>query len=572
MRKIAILVTIIALTLPALTGCSGVPIVPKSDVAPVLVVVTPPVTWADVTSGEMPVLLRLSKDSAIGLVASRDPAESLATLSVYDATSRDVATVQAEGSLAEIDLAAAEAVSHAPAGTAIVVVSVPGEATPGHGGSAGVVMVSGAGFGPGLLTSASTRRDGLVTDVDLSATVEHIAGPVAETKAVTLAVIDDGKTPGERVEWLERMAVFLDAIELIRVPIFYTYTTFMLILLLCGWFVAERFRDAAKYGYWSLVLRRFILFGLVLPVGGTLLFIADRFPDSPQRIVALLLAASGFLWIFGEFAWHKWGTAGAIAFAGIAAGLVLGADQLTGATLSLSSVFSYSPLAGFRYFGIGNEGAAILIGGALVGVALELDAVGASERLRRSSIAGAGALAVVACAAPFFGANVIVALWGTVTFAVFYLAAERRRARATDVVAIVLISVGALGAMVLLDRFSGGTHIGQAASDAASGGLLPMLVGRLETSLRIFTDSALPAVVLAIAAVIGYLYVRPRGRMAEVLGKYPVFSAAVLAGLTGGLVGAALEDSGVVVLALIITYLLGGLVALMLEPDRGAAS
>ena len=571
-QRTVIAVVLLAIMLAALSGCASVPVAPSTTAVPVVFVVTPPLTWSDVSS-ETPVLTRMAEDAAIGAVVSKDPASSVATLSEHGAgTAQPITTITVTGSPATIDRAIAEQVSSAPAGSAIVVVSAAGTATPGHGASAGIVLISGGGYGSGLLTSVSTRRGGLVTDSDVAATVGAIAGATDAPKAgIAASEVDDDRTSAERVEWLARVSVFLTAVEKIRVPIFNVYTAAMVVLLLGGWFVAERYRAAPKYAYWSLVLRRFIVLGLVLPVGGTLLHVADRLPDTPQRVVSLLLAASGLLWIFAEFAWHKWGTAGAIAFSGLAAALILGIDQLAGATLSLSSIFSYSPLIGFRFFGIGNEGAAILFGGALVGLSLELDAAKSSVRARRISIAGVGAAAVIVCAAPFFGANVIVAVWGTATFAAFWLAAERRRIRATDVLFALALVGAALVAMVALDRFTGGTHIGRAVGEVAGGGLGALLAERFATSLRIFTDSPLPAIVLVIATILAYVRLRPRGRMAVVLGRYPVFAAAMTAGLLGGFIGALTEDSGVVVLALVITYLVGGLVALMLEPDGKAA-
>jgi len=568
-QRTVIAVVLLAIMLAALSGCASVPVAPSTTAHPVVFIVTPPLTWSDISSDETPALTRMAEDAAIGAVVSKDPASSVATLSDQGAgTAQPITTITVTGSPATIDRAIAEQVSSAPAGAAIVVVSAAGAATPGHGASAGIVLVSGGGYGSGLLTSVSTRRGGLVTDSDVAATVGAIAGATDALKAgIAASVLDDGRMAADRVAWLARVSVFLTAVEKIRVPIFNVYTAAMVVLLLGGWFVAERYRTAAKYAYWSLVLRRFIVLGLVFPVGGTLLHVADRLPDTPQRVVSLLLAASGLLWIFAEFAWHKWGTAGAIAFSGLAAALILGIDQLAGATLSLSSIFSYSPLIGFRFFGIGNEGAAILFGGALVGLSLELDAAKSSARVRRISIAGVGAAAVIVCAAPFFGANVIVAVWGTATFAAFWLAAERRRIRTADMLFALALVGAAFAAMVALDRYTGGTHIGRAVGEVAGGGLGALLAERFATSLRIFMDSPLPAIVLIIATILAYMRLRPRGRMAVVLGRYPVFAAAMTAGLLGGFIGALTEDSGVVVLALVITYLVGGLVALMLEPD-----
>ena len=49
---------------------------------------------------------------------------------------------------------------------------------------------------------------------------------------------------------------------------------------------------------------------------------------------------------------------------------VLIAEQFVGAPLSILSLIGYSPLLGARYYGMGNEAAAIAFGATLVGVAL----------------------------------------------------------------------------------------------------------------------------------------------------------------------------------------------------------
>lgn len=570
-RSRSIAAACIALAVLGLAGCAVVPAAPVAPPVPVVVIVTDPITWSEVASG-MPELRRLADGAALGLVVAKDPAASASTLSANGITGvQPISSTRVHGTPAEMDEAIASAVAEAPPGAAIVVASELTLTVPGRGASAGVALVSGGGYKAGLLTSISTRRRGLVTDSDVAATAARIAGASPGTpSAIVASVVDDHRTPAERIAWLQRVSIFLDATEKLRIPAVSVYGACMVLLLLGGWYFAERGRASAHFGYWSLVLRRLIILGLVLPPAATLLHVADRFPSSPPRLVALLLAASGFLWVFAEFAWQRWGTAGAVAFAGIAAALVLGGDQLTGASLSLSGIFSYSPLGAFRFFGIGNEGASILIGGALVGLSLEMDATGPEVRRRRLLIAAVGAACVLLCAAPFFGANVVVSLWGTVTFAAFWIAAEKRRVRVRDVVAVGALAVLAVATMVMLDRFTGGTHIGRAVGEAASGGLGALLAHRLQMSVRLLTGSVLPAIALALTAVLAYLRARPRGRMALVLAKYPYFAAAMSAGLIGGVLGTLAEDSGVIIIALVLTYLVGALVALMLEPEREA--
>jgi hypothetical protein len=555
MRK-AVVVLALSLLLVTPTGAgASVPLA-----AQIVVIVTPPLSWSDVTSGEMPLTEKLALSSAVALLADHEGDTEGALGKRFDTAltgpEGDVRVVS--GTLREIDAAVGLAQEGLAEGDVLVVVSSTAGAN-GRSGHLGIALVNGGGFDASLLTSTSTHRMGLVTADDVVSATASAAGlESADTRATAAA---DERTSEERLKRLAAMDVSAGVMERIRIPIFNIYTIAMVLLILGGWFVAERYRSAARFPYWSLVLRRAVLFGMIVPVAGTLLHVVDRFPESPQRVVALLLAASGIVWVFSEFAWHRWGTAAAVAFAGIT-------TALTGAALSFSSIFSYSPVAAFRFFGIGNEGAAILVAAAVVGTALELDAVDAPVRIRQLTILGVGALSVFICSAPFLGANVIVAVWGTVTFGALWLAVRGRRPRAVEIAAVVVIVAAALGGAVLLDRaLSGGTHIGRAIGQAVGGGLGTILATRFATSVRIFTDSPLPSVVLVIAAAFAFLRIHLRGRFKLVVERYPVFGAAITAGLIGGAVGAVVEDSGVAILALILVYVVGALVMLMLEPD-----
>jgi len=531
----------------------------------VIVVVTPPLSWFDVTSGEMSATRELADSSAVALLADHegDPATALAKRFATSLPENAEITI-ASGGRTEIDATIGSAAAKA-GDTDLLVVVTAASGPNGRSQRLGFVMIRGDVYSNDLLTSASTHRKGLVTAGDVIGSAVEMLGMDAGLAA---RMLDDDRTPAERSAHLSEMDSSVAAAERMRIPLFNAYTAVLVALLSAGWLLAERYRHGKRFAYWSLVLRRAILFGLSLPAGATLAFAVDRYPSQVMRIVSLTLAASGFVWIIAEFAWHRWGTAGALGLVGTVTAIVFGVDQLLGAPLSFSGVFSYSPIAAFRFYGIGNEGAAILVGAALVGLSLELDGVDLSTARRRMLILGAGAIAVTVCALPFFGANVIVAVWGTLTFGALYLAVEGRRPRLVHIFAVAVIVLAATAGAVLLDRVAdGGTHIGRAVGDAVAGGLGGLLAARVATSVRILTGSPLPAVVLAIAVVFAKARIRPRGELSRVLSAYPTFAAAVTAGLIGGTVGAIVEDSGVVVLALILVYLVGATVMLMLAPD-----
>ena len=259
---------------------------------------------------------------------------------------------------------------------------------------------------------------------------------------------------------------------------------------------------------------------------------------------------------------------------------VLIVDSWIGSPLSAFGFLSYSPLLGARFYGLGNEAAGVLFGSILVGVALFMDEAGDARWMpafRRWGLPAVGALAVWTAAAPTLGANVGVAGWGIVCFAVIWLGANgvkmswRRLIVASIVVAILVV----LAVVILSVVDIGGgteTHLSRALGSAERGGLeeLWVIVARkAETNLRVLTHTNWAYVLIAVLAFLGFMRWKPRGEFMEALERYPAFADAMSALLIGGLVAYFTEDSGIVIPALMMLYPGAGVLYLMLERGRG---
>ena len=84
--------------------------------------------------------------------------------------------------------------------------------------------------------------------------------------------------------------------------------------------------------------------------------------------------------------------------------LVIAADQWFGGPIE-TGVFSYSVAAGSRYYGLGNESAAILVGASIAAVALAADSAADRPAIaaatRRFGLPLVGIVVVITAAAPF---------------------------------------------------------------------------------------------------------------------------------------------------------------------------
>jgi hypothetical protein len=254
--------------------------------------------------------------------------------------------------------------------------------------------------------------------------------------------------------------------------------------------------------------------------------------------------------------------------------LLIMLDQWLGGPLQ-TGLFSYSVRAGWRYYGIGNEGSALAIGAAVAAIGLTIDLASHTRwvpALRRYAIPVLGTIVLITAAAPFAGANAGVAVWGFVAFAVAWLRINRIpisvRTIAWTIGAVVLL-VAALAATDLVG-VGGGTHIGRFIVEFVHGGsgAWELIRRKAVNNLSYLTQTPYSWLALAMAvALILEGYVRPKPLVA-MLETYPAYAGALAGVIVGSVVAMLTEDSGVVMPALMLTV--GAMPALYLA--LGASS
>jgi hypothetical protein len=253
-------------------------------------------------------------------------------------------------------------------------------------------------------------------------------------------------------------------------------------------------------------------------------------------------------------------------------------DQAFGAPLSFSGLLSYSPLLGARYYGLGNEGASVIVGGGLAGLALLIDGYGGSPWIstaRKWAPLAAGGLVVFISAAPFMGANIGVIAWGTAAFGILWLQLNGHRITwktIAGMLAVVGLVVVAFSLYESLSSSGAQTHLGRAWESAGTGGvaeLWTIVARKAETNWRVLRATNWSILMIAILVFLGYMRWRPHGVFAQTLQAYPAFAVAMTAALWSSLVGYFTEDSGIVIPALVMLYITGSLLHVMLSRMRG---
>lgn len=500
----------------------------------------------------------------------------------------EVAARMRTEALAALDSVVGIARSRWP-GTPIVVMSMSTADTLSSGPEAfGPVILSGThdaiSGGTGLLSSDSTQRPGLVTSLDVARTIHEQATGSSEYPAgmagSVLEVEDPDSAGGleDRIAWLARQSAAAVAIDSMRYTVANAFVGLLVLALLFsalvivtarGW----RPRTALR---WVGGLKAVLALLSLAPLAGWLMFVPSRLPTSVAGVALGFVGALAVLWASALLALRRWPSRAVLGVSALLSALVICIDQWFGAPLSFSNFFGYSPIVAARFYGIGNEAASILFGATLVGVALILDQWPDrrwSALLRRRGVLAIGVVVVLSAAAPFWGANVGVAIWGVVGFGLMHLLMNGIPVTWRSIIVLGLVVVAVIAAFAVLDRMGGTqTHLARSLSAADQGGvqvLVDIVVRKAQTNLRVLTATNWAYILVAVLAYLGFMRWRPNGEFADTLAANPRFADAITVSLVTGLVAYFTEDSGIVIPALITFWIGVGIAWLML--DRLAA-
>jgi hypothetical protein len=486
----------------------------------------------------------------------------------------------------ETDDVVAMALRHArPSDVVVVATEGPADSISGIRGFS-PVFVSGGGL-HGYLTSSSTHRTGTVANPDITAFVLHALGIARPVEVIgnRFLATSAPDSSAQRVAYLSARnwtAVSIDAIRGQSAEIF--IKVFIAVFAVAAGLVATRRQLRSRHVVLSSrILKGAALMFVAVLAAGWAMFLVTRNVFTASEAWLSLLGTASVLLVLAIVVWRSLG--GRVALAAMMLftfGLLL-IDQLLGGPLSFTNLVGYTPLQSARYYGIGNEAAALLVGTALVGSALVLDLLkvdsGLSIGLRRWGIPVLGAICVVAAAAPMFGANVGVAIWGTAGFGVLWIRANGKRITWKHALATLVVAVLLIGAFAAVDLLHPGekTHLARSLSSAEQGGVaqLWIIVARkAQTNARLLTLNNWSAMLAAVLAFLAFMRLRSSQDLTRAIAENPGLGAVISAGLAAAVLALLTEDTGILVSTFVMLPV--GLEALWLilsavEAEQGRA-
>jgi hypothetical protein len=414
----------------------------------------------------------------------------------------------------------------------IVIERVPDE----HGGELLWAAAAGlAGGGARELTSQSTNQRGLIVSVDVAPTIlVHLGGPIPADMRGEPIHADASLDSASLRALMSRLRVIggrrLKALAWLLVAL-------ALVLLAAARSPRARaraMRACAMGVLWAPVA---VLIPAALEPGAAVEY----------TTIAVSCLALGALTDLA-LPWPRAPLAPAVT-----AVVLLSIDALAGTQLLMRSLLGPDPLLGARFYGIGNElksGLAVLV------LAAAAAALYPATRGRRAAAVtlGAGVVLAVVEGSARIGAGVggVVLVCAALAVATIMLApGALTRRRALVVLISPVVGLVALAAIDLATAHGSGHFTGSVLHARSAGDVRDIIVRRYKAAWDELKNHAMPiATVLALACAA--LGVRRRERLLAPVSADPAWLAAFAGGLTAGVVGALVEDSGPVLLVVAV--------------------
>ena len=420
------------------------------------------------------------------------------------------------------------------------------------------LVLYGGSIQPGtLIQSPSTRRPGVAAITDLAPTVLETMDADSLPGMIGSALRASAATPGSPADLLRRLEE-IDETAAYRERIYLGstmgYIGFQAVLYLLALFV---FLRLGRRGRAASALRLGVLAVAAHPMATFLYRGIPRVEDSGWvGVVGLLVLDLALAAAALRLGRHR--TLAPLGWIAAATVVLLVADVAAGGHLQMSSLLGYSFHSAGRFTGFGNQAFAVLASTTILAAAIHVH----YAPRRGEAVVASGLLFVFVAAvngSPALGSDVGGIMTMVPVFGLTWFALAGRRLSWRAVGAAIGLTVVALGLAALVDVARPPevrTHLGRLVAQVASEGPGPLLdiVGRkAAANLRTWGSPWVWGLAVLAISLLTVLVVDRNWHRIVPTGS--ALRAGVAGTLAAGLLGYAVNDSGVVVAALILVYL-----------------
>lgn len=426
------------------------------------------------------------------------------------------------------------------------------------------IILWGKGVEPGILTSASTRREGIVSNIDILPTILSSLNLDSKHHLIGRPVISQ-MVEYETLDYLTNMNHAMQFIYNTRPILVKGYISLQIVTLVLAMimmFFIPRF---------LLYLRFPLLFLMSIPFGLLLVGLVPITSLFAYTTIALLLslgllAISLLLELFLKTRSYNHLLSPFILI-GLFTSLAILIDLYLGAQLIKKSTLGYDPLAGARYYGIGNEFAGVLIGSSIIGISGLLDRFKDNKYVLGISIIYLF-VAIYLIASPKWGSNLGGTIAAVVGFSYLIHQLYLERITILQIAAAGVFGIASVLLLTVLDSMrdtSLQSHFGRTAAMVLSEGIQPIydiIVRKIGMNIKLFRYTIWSRVFLLAMAALIVAFFKPIYLIQKLKANFSQIYHGLFAIILASIAALLFNDSGIVAAATMLIYAVGPLLYL----------
>ena len=413
----------------------------------------------------------------------------------------------------------------------------------------------------GLLCSATTRRDGIISNVDLGVDIlsnYNVTNPNMIGKSFTTLEKEDN------IEYLNHDYEKIVTISSNRTSV----VNFFVIVVAASWVVAvillilkNKIPEDKKKCVFA-VLKELIKLGMIMPLAFLLAPITNA-----SSVIGVVTSIVGFVLLirllgYVFFKNDDMKEMGLYAFLIIT---IIALDSLFGTYLMKNNIMSYDALIGARYYGIGNEYEGITVASAI----FALSVICHYRKPNKWLLSIFLVFVLLTSAHPAMGANVGGAISETVAYIAFLailfnVKIDLKKAILIVVAAGLVVCGFAIADMVMGTESHLSLFIGKIITNGPSE-IIQTFGRKIAMNIKLAKSSIWVNLLLIGIVIIGGLIFKPSKNTNKIKEDYPFVFKGFCASMVGCIVTLLVNDSGIVAAATASIYILIPLIIILIN-------
>lgn len=398
----------------------------------------------------------------------------------------------------------------------------------------------------GLATSSTTRRPGVIANVDLAPTVLSFFQIPVPVEMV-----------GHPIESVNFTGSYDHLVSLNR-KIIFTYTFrpyFIKSYVAMQIAVSLAFLFLIYYGknYLAFIIP-FLQASMVMPLTFLLIPLIPGENLHYQFFWAIAIAVLAVMITSRSEAASR-----AVSLISLSTALAISCDIIWGGKLLGSSVLGHDPIAGARFYGLGNEYMGVLVGSTIIGVTTALDNLKIGRKLSVAVVILIFSASFYLISSPSFGSNVGGAITACGAYLTTLILLCGLKLNFKTFAGILTVTAFFTLLLFLFSYIAGPpSHISQTVDLLRESGVkaaVSIITRKVSMNYRLFKYTPWTrALVTTIAALVS-LSVRPPDTMKKIFKKHPNFSAGFTGTSMGSILAFIFNDSGIVAAGTMAVFL-----------------